>query len=441
VTFAFNPQVLIQWKSWVYILTVLLTIALTWHIYKKYALTKYQMMIFILLVVFWSAINIVRAYRKAYAVSSGDIGGLAMDGILGANIAASYGLVSIFVRLPVFALSDTLKSRRALIGAALMMVFLTSIWVVFKPDYLSLMSSSLALGVGASMLALFNVFFSETFSTKQAMVSVSILSIAPLLAEFIVAPLQFLATQNPIKDYGLLWAISAGLAFVGFLFLFRVKDNKEKVRNFSWKKIGIALSDRRFLLICVLAVAVSFIRFASSGSNMVAYAKTEDVLMADFLIAYLDVIFSLFQLVAGVIAGLWLKKKIGVKNTLLLGLGASLVFTALATTITNPVILFITYSLNGFGYGITYNVLLGLALQPFAKDMREVTMGIYQTFFAVGIYYGDKIYALILQNIPSTFEGSALYQLVFTLISGLIVLTMLSIFIGFSKKNREFIES
>lgn len=61
--------------------------------------------------------------------------------------------------------------------------------------------------------------------------------------------------------------------------------------------------------------------------------------------------------------------------------------------------------------------------------------------FAIGIFYGDKIYALILQNIPSTFEGSALYQLVFTLISGLIVLTMLAIFVGFNKKNREFIES
>ncbi|PKM67764.1 MAG: hypothetical protein CVU94_06115, partial [Firmicutes bacterium HGW-Firmicutes-19] len=65
----------------------------------------------------------------------------------------------------------------------------------------------------------------------------------------------------------------------------------------------------------------------------------------------------------------------------------------------------------------------------------------YQTFFAIGIFYGDKIYALILQNIPSTIEGSALYQLVFTLISGLIVLTMLSIFVGFNNKNREFIES
>src|SRR5690554_3157451 len=109
----FNPQVLIEWKSWVYILTVVFTLLATYWIYKKYHLTKYQMMIFILLVIFWSAINIIRAYRKAYAVTDLAMGGLSMDGILAANIAASYGLVSMFVRLPVFATSDYLKSRKA----------------------------------------------------------------------------------------------------------------------------------------------------------------------------------------------------------------------------------------------------------------------------------------------------------------------------------------
>jgi hypothetical protein len=46
--------------------------------------------------------------------------------------------------------------------------------------------------------------------------------------------------------------------------------------------------------------------------------------------------------------------------------------------------------------------LLGMAMQPFEKDMREITMGIYQTFFAVGIFYGDKIYALLIQLLPQT---------------------------------------
>jgi len=437
----FNPQNLIEWKVWINIITILTTIVLTIYIVRKFRLTRYQVLIFVLLVIFWSAINIIRAYRKVYAVSSGDIGGLAMDGILAANIAAAYGLVSMFIRLPVFYLSDALKSRKALIGGALMMVMLTSIWVVWRPDYTSMIFSSLALGVGASMLALFNVFFAETFSAKQAIVSVSILSIAPLLAEFIVAPIQYYATQNPIKNFAVLWLVSAILAFFGFIFLFSVKDNKTRTRNFSWAKMKIALSDRRFMVLCVLGVVISLIRFASSGSNMVAFARTEKILMSPLLIAYLDVIFSVFQLAAGVMAGIYLKNKIGVKNTLLLGLLSTLVFTFSASFITQPLILFISYSLNGFGYGITYNILLGLAMQPFDKNMREMTMGIYQTFFAVGIYYGDKIYAFILQLIPTTFEGTALYQLVFAIVSGLTIVTALIILFTFKSDNRSFIES
>lgn len=437
----FNPQVLIEWKSWVYILTVVFTLLATYWIYKKYHLTKYQMMIFILLVIFWSAINIIRAYRKAYAVTDMTMGGLSMDGILAANIAAAYGLISMFVRLPVFATSDYLKSRKALFSFALFAVAMTSIWVVFQPNYISMLSSSLALGLGASMLALFNVFFSETFDTKDAIVSVSILSIAPLLAEFLVAPLQFLATQDTVKNYSWLWGISAGLAILGWVFLFFVKDNKEKQRNFSLQKMKIALTDRKFLWICILGVVVSFIRFSTSGSNMVAFARTEFIQMDPLFIAYLDVIFSVFQLIAGVMAGLYLRRKIGIVNTLILGLVLTLLFTLTASFVTTPWLLFVMYSFNGFGYGITYNVLLALALQPFAKDMREVTMGIYQTFFAVGIYYGDKVYATILQMLPKTFEGTALYQLVFTGVSGLIVFTLIVVFVVFFRKDRNYTEA
>ena len=45
------------------------------------------------------------------------------------------------------------------------------------------------------MLSLFNVIFSETFTPKQAMMSVSMLSVAPLLAEFMMSPFQYVATR------------------------------------------------------------------------------------------------------------------------------------------------------------------------------------------------------------------------------------------------------
>lgn len=432
---------IIDLKPMIYIITLLLTVGLVYWIYRKYQLTKYQMMVFILLVLFWSSINIIRAYRKVYATSPFEFGGIGLDGIVAANIVAAYGLVSVFARLPVFMLSDYLTSRKKIIGFAILSVLLTSLVVVVKVDAYTLFASSLALGIGASILALFNVMFAETFTPKQAMVSVSILSIAPLLAEFFVAPIQSFATSGTVNNYGLLWLISAILAAVAFFFLMFVKDNKKKVRNFSVDKFKKVLFDRRFLMIAFLAIAVSFIRFASGQANMVAYATSELVLMNNVLVAYLDVMFSIFQLIAGVAAGLYLKKKIGTKNTLFVGLASVFVFALVASTQTNPTLLFLVYGLNGFGYGILYNVLLGLAMQPFDIDTREVSMGIYQTFFAIGIFYGDKIYSIVLQLIPSTFEGSALYQLVFRSISGLVIFLAIFVFVMFRKKNKEFIEA
>jgi MFS family permease len=432
---------IIDLKPMIYVITLIITIGLVYWIYKKYELTKYQMMVFILLVLFWSSINIIRAYRKVYATSPLEFGGIGLDGIVAANIVAAYGLISVFARLPVFMLSDFLTSRKKIIGFALLAILLTSLSVVVKVDAYTLFASSLALGIGASILSLFNVMFAETFTPKQAMVSVSILSIAPLLAEFFVAPIQSFATSGAIKNYGMLWLISAILAFVAFMFLLLVKDNKQKVRNFTVDKFKKVLFDQRFLMIAFLAVAVSFIRFASGQANMVAYARSELVLMNNVLVAYLDVMFSIFQLIAGVAAGLYLKKKIGTKNTLYIGLASVFVFSIVASSSTNPTLLFLVYGLNGFGYGILYNVLLGLALQPFDMDTREVSMGIYQTFFAIGIFYGDRVYALILQLIPSTFEGSALYQLVFRSISGLVVFLAVFVLVMFKNKNKEFIEA
>lgn len=431
---------LIDLKPFVYIITVLFSLGLIYYIYKKYNLTKYQLLIFVLLVLFWASINIIRAYRKVYATTPMDLGGLGLDGIVAANIVAAYGLISMFARLPVFITSDYLTSRKKIIGFALVFIALTSFAVFLNADAYTLFASSLALGLGASILALFNVMFSETFNAKQAMVSVSILSIAPLLAEFLVAPIQSLLTQDTIKNYNILWLLSGLLALVAFVFLLTIKDNKQKQKNFTLERFKTVLTDVRFLMVSLLGVIVSFVRFASGQANMVAYATSELVLMNDVLVAYLDVMFSIFQLVAGVIAGLYLKKKLGTKNTLYIGLLSVFMFSIISATSTNSVLLFFVYGLNGFGYGILYNVLLGLALQPFEVRLREVSMGIYQTFFAVGIYYGDKVYALILQLIPSTFEGSELYQMVFTAISIIVVVVTLFIAIVFRNKNKEFIE-
>ncbi len=435
-------EILLNYKHIFYFVIGIFVLLFTWFIYKKYKLSKYQFLIFSLLTIFWCSVCIIRSYRKVYMVSGPEVGGLGFDELSAVSVIAAYGLISIFARLPIFALSDYFKTRKFFIALSAVFIFISSILVIIDPKYISLLSSSIAIGIGASLVSFFNVMFADTFSKDQAMVSVSVLSIAPLLAEFIVAPFQFYATNATVKDYRLLWIYSAVFALFALVMLIFTKDNKENARNFTWIKIKKVVTNYRFIIICLIGVVVSFIKFSTSGANMTTFVRMAEINMNALGVAYLDVIFTIFQLIAGVLVGLYLKNKIGIKNTLLLGLFFTLSFTLIGMFTINPIFLFLAYGLNGFGYGLTYNILIGLAMEPFSKDLREITMGVYQTFFAIGIYYGDKIYAFMFKMLNNiTNAGIETYRAVFNVISITTVIAIVILFLLFKNKDMKELEN
>ena len=149
---------------------IVFILILVYYLSKKFELKKEQIIIFWILVLFWTAISIIRAYRKLYVITPIEQGGLSLTPVLAAQIAAGYGLMSLIVRLPMFLASDIFKRRKVFIQIALFLLILTSFFVAFNANYLTLYLSSLSLGISATMLALFNVIFSETFSKDKAAV-------------------------------------------------------------------------------------------------------------------------------------------------------------------------------------------------------------------------------------------------------------------------------
>ena len=372
---------------------------------------------------FWTAISIIRAYRKLYAITPIEQGGLSLTPVLAAQIAAGYGLMSLIVRLPMFLASDIFKRRKVFIQIALFLLILTSFLVVFNANYLTLYLSSLSLGISATMLALFNVIFSETFSKDKAAVSVSILSIAPLLAEFMAAPIQYILTMDTYKQFNYMWLVSGVIALITFVLTFMMKDYRPVDSDFSFNKVKVVLKHKSFIYICLLAVLLSFIKFSTSGANMIAYGKT-DLNMTPLMLAYIDAVFAVPQLIAGVLVGVYLTRKWGIQKTLLFLLGCLLAFYIIALYVNNPYIIYFSYTLNGLGYGGAYNILIALAMQYFDREYRNVSMGIYQAFFALGIYYGDYVYVWIAKHIKHGLFGFSQSKAIFLIVIGITLLSM-----------------
>ena len=405
---------------------IVFILILVYYLSKKFELKKEQIIIFWILVLFWTAISIIRAYRKLYAITPIEQGGLSLTPVLAAQIAAGYGLMSLIVRLPMFLASDIFKRRKVFIQIALFLLILTSFLVAFNANYLTLYLSSLSLGISATMLALFNVIFSETFSKDKAAVSVSILSIAPLLAEFMAAPIQYILTMDTYKQFNYMWLVSGVIALITFVLTFMMKDYRPVDSDFSFNKVKVVLKHKSFIYICLLAVLLSFIKFSTSGANMIAYGKT-DLNMTPLMLAYIDAVFAVPQLIAGVLVGVYLTRKWGIQKTLLFLLGCLLTFYIIALYVNNPYIIYFSYTLNGLGYGGAYNILIALAMQYFDREYRNVSMGIYQAFFALGIYYGDYVYVWIAKHIKNGLFGFSQSKAIFLIVIGITLISMIMV--------------
>ena len=405
---------------------IVLILVLVYYLTKKFELKKDQIIIFWILVLFWSAISIIRAYRKLYAITPVENGGLSLTPLLASQIAAGYGLMSLIVRLPMFIASDIFRRRKIFVQISLFLLIITSFLVAFNGSYTTLYLSSLSLGISATMLALFNVMFSETFSKEKAALSVSILSVAPLLAEFIAAPIQYIFTINEYKHFNYMWIVSGILAVVTFVLTFMMKDYRPVNSGFSFDKVKVVLKHGSFIYVCIMALLLSFVKFATSGANMIAYGKTS-LGMSPLMLAYMDAVFAIPQLIAGVLVGVYFTRKWGLQKTLLFMFGCALAFYIIALYVNNPYIIYFSYILNGLGYGGAYNVLISLAMQYFDREYRNVSMGIYQAFFALGIFYGDYVYVWIAKHVANGLFGFDQSKAIFLIVIGITLLSMLMV--------------
>ena len=408
------------------LIMIVLILVLVYYLTKKFELKKDQIIIFWILVLFWSAISIIRAYRKLYAITPVENGGLSLTPLLASQIAAGYGLMSLIVRLPMFIASDIFRRRKIFVQISLFLLIVTSFLVAFNGSYTTLYLSSLSLGISATMLALFNVMFSETFSKEKAALSVSILSVAPLLAEFIAAPIQYIFTINEYKHFNYMWIVSGILAVATFILTFMMKDYRPVNSGFSFDKVKVVLKHGSFIYVCIMALLLSFVKFATSGANMIAYGKTS-LGMSPLMLAYMDAVFAIPQLIAGVLVGVYFTRKWGLQKTLLFMFGCALAFYIIALYVNNPYIIYFSYILNGLGYGGAYNVLISLAMQYFDREYRNVSMGIYQAFFALGIFYGDYVYVWIAKHVANGLFGFDQSKAIFLIVIGITLISMLMV--------------
>ena len=353
--------------------------------------------LFWLYTMFWVPIMLVRPYRGTMQNAIDN------DATLVAIVLSVYGIIGIFIRLFADVISYLFKYRKAFLYFSIILEIILFIPLVVNPTSATNIVSAIGIGVGASCIGTYELLFKEQYGNKKAFLTVSVLSIPPLLANFLTAPVQSImktvATNNDkVVDPLILrymWVISLGFLLIVFVMLFFLKEKRMETPMVNTKTEKLTLFEKTsaldvslFVGLCIIGSLVAFIKFSNSDSVATTHlqnlAKLNNLSSAAYE-GYISVIFSLFQLVAGVLMGLYLVKKIDVIKIFLIGSSAWVVYTIASSFIANPYAYLAIHGINGFGYGILYNLVLALVLKV-TMDKKIITkMGIYQSVLSIGV--------------------------------------------------------
>ena len=399
-----------------------------WYLYRLPIKQKGFKLLFLTYTSFWIAPMLLRAY-------TGTLQNM-IDFKHTAIVLAAYGLIGIIVRPLADVVSCSLKSRKGFLYLACIIQMALYIPVLVVPNTTTNLIESIGVGFGASCIGTFQLLFREQYPGFKNYATVSLLSIPPLLANFLTAPLQSIlmvashTEGNKITDINVLkylWLIGLIFTLITIILVFFIKENREQFGTqnadiFEPKKDSLEL-----VLLCIIGSIITFIKFSNSGAvgtlHLQSLGKLSNKNTSGYE-GYLSVIFSLAQLIGGVMVGTILIKKMSNISIFWLGVLSWIVYMISATYITHPLGYFFIHALNGFGYGVLYNFVLGSVLSKSFNTPWISPMGVYQSILSIGIASSGIFTQIIKNNLKLNFISAVRiinWTLVaFSLLAGLI---------------------
>ncbi|MDR0739807.1 MAG: MFS transporter [Mycoplasmataceae bacterium] len=332
---------------------------------------------------------------------------------------ASYGFIGIFARLFADWFAFKTRSRKSMIYLALFIGLITYIPIIIYPCTTTNVIQSLGVGVGASMIGTYQLLFNEQYGKSKQFLTVSILSIPPLLADFISSAIQSTfssvgsdSVRNNSDILKYMWLVGLVVIIATFIVAYFVKEDRQRLYKDDVYKKQIKTSREwiYFVYICFLGSLIAFIKWANSGSIaqlhievLAGYAyNPQDPInfsCAGSYEGYLSLLFSLGQLFGGLITGLFLINKIGKLWSFTIGCAIWIIYEVAGIYTLDSYAYLGIHVLNGLSYGIIYNLILGFVLQKTFNQKKLSPMAIYQSVMSIGIT-GSSFFISWLKQVP-----------------------------------------
>jgi len=330
---------------------------------------------------YWAAMYVYVPIFSVYAETLG-----ARMSVVGLAVGA-YGLTQMLTRVPVGIWSDAMGKRRGIVVAGMLTCAVGAAGLAVSPSPAWLVVFRGVMGLAAATWVCSTVLFTSYFPGSDPSLPLSIMSLMSALGQVAGTSSGGLLAQH----FG--WTapfwVSMILSIVAALVLrLPPDDTTAKPATVSQASLLRIARAPLLLLSCGVGIIVYFATFSTVYGFTPVLAERMGATRAElgFLTTAALLTYSVFTILAP-----RLIRRLGERQTLLLGL--------LATTVgilPTPLVgalggLYILQALNGIGRGMLYPLMMSLSIKAVTPPDRASAMGIFQASYAFGMFIGPWI--------------------------------------------------
>jgi MFS family permease len=302
---------------------------------------------------------------------------------------SAYGVTQLLLRIPTGLASDALGRRRpfVLVGMALTMV--GALGFVWAPSPWFLVGARAITGIAACAWVAITVMYSGYFPPAQAARAIAGMGITNGLGQIVATYTGGLAADAFGWRAPFLLSMMTGLA--GIICMTLCAERRDSARStvpFSWTRTWRVGTSRTLLLVSALSALNTYATYTTIFGYVPVYAKQLGATRTELglLTAVSLIPFTLAQPLAA-----RLIKKIGFRNTIVLGLALASVMTLLTPLATTFWAVTSLQIVAGIGRGLLGVSLMSLAILSVAQRERATAMGVYQAVYAIGMFLGPLV--------------------------------------------------
>lgn len=303
-------------------------------------------------------------------------------------VMGAYGLPQFLLRIPLGIWSDRWRRRKPFILLGFLLNGLAALGLLLSDSTAMLFLSVLTAGVAASVWVPFTVLFSSYFLFGQIAHSMSLIIFFTRLSQII----SNYAGGTIAEAWGWGAPFYAGmiLAFAGLLLALNLAERRpEKSSAVSFKQLLLVGRNPTLLLASLTCILVHFVNFSTNYGFTPIFAQQIGASKGD--LGILLFFHMVPNSLATLLSGTYLRRLFPERSIIFAGF-LFLSGAVFCIPLVNRLgILYVLQAVNGIGIGLSFPLLMGLALRSIGREQQATAMGFFQSLYAVGITLGPII--------------------------------------------------